>query len=251
MDETAPVTPTALQRLWGAGGPADRQARLGLSLERIVASGVELADEDGLGAVSMKRVAERLGFTTMSLYRYVASKDELLLMMHDACWRPPEGLDIAPDDLRAGLELWTREQRAIIARHPWLEQVRHIDRAGTPSQIMWMELGLRALAGTTLSAFEKTEVLLLLSGYIFSYARLAATAADGVQRGFFSTGEEAPAFAGLLRQLADPERYPALLAAVAGGAFTPDREFPDFEFDLQVLLDGVDALVARTAGAHG
>ena len=157
MEDTAPPTPTSLQRLWGAGGPADRQARLGLSLERIVASGVELADQDGLGAVSMKRVAERLGFTTMSLYRYVASKDELLLMMHDACWRPPDELDIAPGDWRAGLELWTREQAAIIARHPWLEQVRHIDRAGTPSQIMWMELGLRALTGTPLTEYRKVE----------------------------------------------------------------------------------------------
>jgi len=66
-----------------------------------------------------------------------------------------------------------------------------------------------------------------------------------VQRGFFQAGEQAPAFAGLLRQLADPDRFPALIAAVTGGAFTPDREFPDFEFDLRVQLDGVEALIAR------
>ncbi|HTX68585.1 MAG TPA: TetR/AcrR family transcriptional regulator [Thermoleophilia bacterium] len=238
-------TPSALERLWGATAGSERQARLGLSLERIVASGVELADRDGLGAVSMKRVAERLGFTTMSLYRYVASKDDLLLMMQDSCWRPPEGFDIAPDDWRAGLESWTGEQVRILRQHPWLEQVRHIERAGTPSQIMWMELGLRALSRTPLNAYQKVEVLLLLSGYTFTYARLSATAADGVQRGFFQAGEQAPAFAGLLRQLADPDRFPALIAAVTGGAFTPDREFPDFEFDLRVQLDGVEALIAR------
>jgi AcrR family transcriptional regulator len=241
-------TPSALDRLWGAAGAGERQARLGLSLERIVESGVELADQDGLGAVSMKRVAERLGFTTMSLYRYVSSKDELLLMMHDTCWRPAEGFSIAPDDWRAGLEMWTREQAAIMERHPWLEQVRHIERAGTPSQIMWMELGLRALAGTALGEYEKIEVLLVLSGFVFSSARHAATAADGVQRGFFDQGEEAPAFAGLLRQVADPDRFPALIGAVAGGAFTPDRPFPDFEFDLRLVLDGVEALILREAG---
>ncbi len=237
--------PTALDRLWSSTAGPERPARMGLSLERIVASGVELADADGLAAVSMKRVAERLGFTTMSLYRHVTSKDELLLLMQDACWRPPEGLEIAPDDWRAGLELWTREQVAIMAQHPWLEEVRHIERAGTPSQLLWMELGLGALARTPLAEGEKVEVLLLLSGYTFSFARLSATAADGVQRGYFDSGEEAPAFAGLLRQLAGPDRFPALLGAVDGGAFTPDRPFPDLAFDLRVLLDGVDALVRR------
>jgi len=242
-------TPSALQRLWSTAAGSERPARLGLSLERIVASGVELADQDGLGAVSMKRVAERLGFTTMSLYRYVASKDDLLLMMQDACWMPPDDLDITDSDWRAGLEAWTREQVGILGGHPWLEQVRHIDRAGTPSQIMWMELGLQALAQTALSEYQKVEVLLLLSGYTFSYARLSATAADGARRGYFDSGEQAPAFAGLLRELAGPDRFPALLGAVTGGAFTPDRDFPDFEFDLLVLLDGVAALITRTAGA--
>jgi AcrR family transcriptional regulator len=241
-------TPSALERLWGAADGGERRARLGLSLERIVASGVELADRDGLAAVSMKRVAEGLGFTTMSLYRYVAGKDDLLLMMQDACWRPPEGFDIEAGDWRAGLTSWTRGQVAILQSHPWLEQVRHIERAGTPSQLMWMELGLRALSATPLGESEKIEVLLLLSGYTFSYARLSATAADGVRRGFFDAGDEAPAFAGLLRQVADPTRFPALLGAVAGGAFTPDRPFPDLEFDLRLLLDGVEALVRMRAG---
>jgi len=241
--------PAALDRLWGAVAGTERPARVGLSLERIIESGVELADQDGLGAVSMKRVAERLGFTTMALYRHVAGKDELLLMMQDTCWRPPEGFDIAPGDWRDELESWTRGQIAILERHPWLEQVRHIERAGTPSQLMWMELGLRALSGTPLTEGDKVEVLLLLSGYTFSYARLSATAADGEQRGYFESGDGAPAFAGLLRQVAGPERFPALLGAVTGGAFAPERPFPDPAFDLRVLLDGVEALIARAAGA--
>jgi hypothetical protein len=74
--------PSGLERLWRRD-ESERKPRLGLSLERVLRSGVELADADGLAAVSMKRVAERLGFTTMSLYRYVASKDELLAVMFD------------------------------------------------------------------------------------------------------------------------------------------------------------------------
>lgn len=241
--------PTGLERLWTAGETPERRPRLGLTLERVVESGVELADRDGLGAVSMKRVAERLGFTTMSLYRYVSSKDDLLLLMHDTAWRPPPGLETPQDGWRGAVARWTREQYLIIRRHPWLEQVRHIDRAGTPSQITWMDLGLRAMAGTPLTERHKIELLLLLSGYVFAQARTAATAADGAQRGLFEPGHASEAFGELLLTVVDAERFPALLRSVEGGGFSDEDPFPDFDFGLELILDGIDCLMRRqTAG---
>ena len=174
--------PSGLEKLW-MRDQLERKPRLGLSLERIVESGIELADGDGLAAVSMKRVAESLGFTTMSLYRHVASKDELLLLMHDSAWRPPDGLDIPHGGWREDLAWWTREQYAIMERHPWLDEVRFIERAGTPSQIAWIDLGLRALGDVQLSEYQKVAVLLLLSGYVSSTARLALTSREGAKRG--------------------------------------------------------------------
>ncbi len=237
---------SGLERLWRRG-ELERTARVGLSLDRIVQAAIELADKDGLGAVSMKRVAEALGFTTMSLYRYVASKDELLLLMEDFCWRPEEGFAIRGDDWREGLARWTREQYAIIQRHPWLEQVRHIDRAGTPSQIMWMDLGLGAMAGTQLTEHDKIDLLLLLSGFVFAEARTATTAADGIQKGYFAPGHAAKAFAQLLLTLTDGERFPYLRRAAEGGGFSDEGPFPDFDFDLSILLDGIARLVERRA----
>ena len=135
----------------------------------------------------MKRVAERLGFTTMSLYRYVASKDELLLLMHDTVWRPPPGLDLPRDGWRGGLARWTREQYRDHAAPSVARPGPATSRGpARPSQIAWMDLGLRALDGTPLTEHHKMAVLLLLSGYVFAQARLAATAADGAQRGFFA-----------------------------------------------------------------
>ena len=77
---------------WGmeVAPPRDRSGEL--SHEAIVDAAVELADAGGLGAVTMAKVAEALGFTTMSLYRYVSSKDELILLMQDAVLREPEVL---------------------------------------------------------------------------------------------------------------------------------------------------------------
>jgi len=247
-DDMSDGPPSGLERLWRRED-FDRKPRLGLSLERVVASAIELADGEGLGAVSMKRVAERLGFTTMSLYRYVASKDDLLLLMHDSCWQPPPGLDIPLDGWRSSLERWTREQHAIMQCHPWLEQVRHIERAGTPSQLAWMDLGLRALAGTPLTEHQKTAILLVLSGYVSSQALQAGAVADGARQGLFQAGDSTAAFGQLLRELAVDERFPALYHAVEGGAFAPSDgdAFTDFGFGLDLLLDGIDRLIARQA----
>ena len=250
MSDTTQGPPSGLARLW-LRDEAEHKPRLGLSLDRVVQSGIEVADADGLAAVSMKRVAERLGFTTMSLYRYVASKDELLLLMHDTCWRPPAGLDEPLADWRSGLARWTREQHAVMRRHPWLDDVRLIERAGTPSQIAWIELGLRTLTDAPLSEHHKMAVLLLLSGYATMQVRFAGVAADAAREGDFAAEQATEAFGDLLRTFVDPEKYPALMRAVQGGAFAPvGRDtYAAFDFGLDLMLDGIDDLMKRQAPA--
>lgn len=238
--------PSGLERLWSRG-ELDRQPRLGLSLERIVESGVEIADAEGLSSVSMKRVAESLGFTTMSLYRYVTSKDDLLLLMHDTASMPAPDIEIPTDDWRAGLAVWTREQHVLVEAHPWLDEVRYIERAGTPSQLAWIELGLRTLADVPLTEFEKMALLLLFSGYVSNQARLAAASVHGSQEGAFASPEDATeAFGELLRTVIDPQRFPALMRAVQGGAFAPVEgpSYLPFELGLEILLDGVEHRIA-------
>jgi len=238
--------PSGLERLWRRD-ELDRKPRLGLSLDRVIQSGVEVADNDGLAALSMKRVAERLGYTTMSLYRYVSSKDELLLLMHDTVWQPPAGLDEPLDGWRAGLVRWTREQHEIMRRHPWLDDVRLVERVGTPSQIAWIELGLRALADAPLTEYQKMAVLLLLSGYATLQVRLAGAAHDAAREGDFAPDQATEAFGELLRTFVNPEQFPALVRAVQGGAFAPvGRDiYAAFDFGLDLMLDGVDSLIAR------
>jgi AcrR family transcriptional regulator len=238
---------TPLERLWASHAESRRKPKVGLSLEQIVAAAIELADEQGLGAVSMQRVAQRLGFTTMSLYRYVASKDELLLLMQDTAWQPLDGLDVSGDTWRNNLARWCLEQRLILQRHPWLEHVRHIERAGTPSQLAWIDLGLRGLAATPLGEHEKVAILLVLSGYVFSEALQDAAVADGVRAGLFEPGESTAAFGKLLQELNLGQQFPALYEAVAGGAFAPTGTdaFTDFDFGLGLILDGVECFIKR------
>ena len=244
--------PPGLQRLWEPAARDAREPRLGLSLERVVVAAIELADADGLGAVSMSRVAQRLGFTTMSLYRYVKSKDELLLLMHDTAWQPPATLDdVLVEGWRPALEHWCREMRAAMQRHPWLEQIRVGDRLGTPSQLAWLDRGLRALRDTGLPEHEKSLVLLLLNGHVFADARMLADMMDAARSSGIPLEVTAGGYGEMLRVLAVPERFPDLHRAVESGSFDPDQigrqSDPEvvFSFGLDRILDGVERLVSQ------
>src|SRR3954464_15210495 len=136
----------------------------GLNVDLVVEAAIALADERGLAAVTMARVAERCGFTTMSLYRHVASKDELVRRMLD------EALGTAPalesTDWRAGLGQWSRAMLALLDRHPWGIDVPITGILGTHAQLSWLDRALEALAGTGLHDGEKAEIALLLNGYV-------------------------------------------------------------------------------------
>jgi AcrR family transcriptional regulator len=241
----------AMARLWAPGGqPADdRAARGGLSVARIVETAIELADADGIDAVTMARIAKRLGFTTMSLYRHIESKDELLLLMMNTVLDPPAALYEPCDGWRAGLERWCWTMREGLRRHPWVERVPVGGLMGTPSQLAWMDRGLAPMAETALSHQERAEVLLLINGYVYWEARLNAD----LQRAEAS-GMGAAGFDALIGAVADAERYPAVHAAVAAGIFDDsdgDDRDGDFAFGLARVLDGVALLIEQRSSVAG
>src|SRR5262245_7490656 len=102
-DRTQDGLPASLEAAWGLRGRPARGPRPGLSLERIVGAAVRVAGAEGLAAVSMSRVAAELGTAPMSLYRYVAAKDELLGLMMDAAFSPAPAPPHDGEDWRAGM----------------------------------------------------------------------------------------------------------------------------------------------------
>ena len=234
---------TPLEAVWQA--TPEEGAREGLSLGRIVAAALALGDAEGLAAVSMSRVAKALGFTPMSLYRHVGSKEELLLHMQDrAVGPPPPGLDPPPgQDWRTGLELWAWHTVAAMRAHPWIVQTLSIlGPPATPNQLTWLEYGFRALAGTPLSEAEKLQVILMINAHTFGDLTFHdAEVAD-------SRGEGGGGYELLFSRYLDPARFPALIAAFTGGAFAAgddpqvDRD-EQFRFGLDRILDGVAQLI--------
>ena len=108
--------PASIEIAWGVRELSGRGPKRGLSLQQITEAAVKVASSDGLDAVSMSRVAAELGVATMSLYRYAATKDELLALMVDAVFQ--DHPVIAPRDRwRAALSRWAREHLAVLRRH--------------------------------------------------------------------------------------------------------------------------------------
>ncbi|RHA37096.1 TetR family transcriptional regulator [Cellulomonas rhizosphaerae] len=234
--------PRDLAVLWRAPAPGRRGPRPGLTVEQIADAGIALADTEGIAAVSMARLAESLGFTTMSLYRYVSSKDEVLALMSDrAGGRPPL---VGPEvgDWRARLEVLLGEQRPVIAAHPWLAHTTSVLHALGPNRLAWMEAMLAALDDTPLSPADRLAVTGTLAAHMLDEARVASAIA--ARRAELVDDDVAASPDELVLLLADEQTHPSLVAAARAGAFAApdDGALP---FGTRVILDGIEAMIAR------
>src|SRR5699024_9723831 len=110
--------PPLLARLWRLP-PAERRGRPArLTLDQVVTHAVGLADAGGLEAVTIPRVADAVGCSTMARYRHVSSKDELLVLMSDlAAGSPPD--DSGSGSWREGLRAWAESLYGDMSAHPW------------------------------------------------------------------------------------------------------------------------------------
>jgi AcrR family transcriptional regulator len=235
-----------IEAAWGIRQAATKGPRPGLTLERITGAAVKVASAEGLGAVSMSRVAAKLGVATMSLYRYVRSKNELLALMVDAVfWHAPD--TTSTPDWRAALALWAREHLAVLREYPWVVRIPLSGPPITPNLVRWFEAGLAALAGTGLRERQKVAVLLLVNGFVRNEMLLAADLAMAAEAsGAVLTGPAA--YGRLLAELIDQSQCPAISAVLSAGVFEEaDDSNPDaqFDFGLERMLDGVAVLVHK------
>jgi len=227
-DETGRV----VELLWGAPSRPTRGPRPSLSLAAIADATVRIADADGLGAVSMQRVADAFGVTKMALYRYVSSKAQLIAVAIEAAVGEPPVL--SGTGWRARIEQWAGLLRENWLRHPWLPQATVGDRVMGPREVAWIECPVAVLAEAGLTGREQMDAVLLLC----AHARNTLTApVSGTQpwtpgAGSGSLREQ------LARRAAD---YPAVLAATRSGR----SEDNGWRFGLELILNGLEARIGR------
>jgi AcrR family transcriptional regulator len=248
--------------LWGTGKPATRGPRPALRLERIVRKAITLADAGGLGAASIRRVAEALSIGTMSLYVYVPGKGELLELMVDRVVGE-QPLPSGDRGWRAGLEQYARDTWSLYGRHPWLLEVATSRTVLGPHVMARFDAALGVARRAGLRGKDAVAVVSLVDGYTRGAARVAVEATEA-PAGTGQTDDEwwterAPVLdqhlgaamaGGRLQNVAAVAAEGAFDQAEGGASHTLQRALDEFEFGLQRVLDGVEAFVNRPRPAR-
>lgn len=244
-ERTGTGLPPGVEMAWGLRERPGKGPARGLDVERIVTAAIAVADEEGLSAVSMSRVAKEVGVSTMALYRYVARKDDLLMLMEDAAsGTPPPGPPVE-DGWRAGIAHWTRAHRDVLRRHLWIVRIPISTPPLSPHGVEWMEQALGYLRGTGLHAGEQLAILMMLSGYVRSHVSLLADIDEATKAADSSWGDVERRYWTLLAGFTDPHRFPAITALLNSGdleemtAEGGADDDSDFEFSLTTMLDGI------------
>jgi AcrR family transcriptional regulator len=223
--------------LWALERGGKRGRRPSLSRDTLVRVAIELADTEGIAAVTMQRLAALVDSKAMSLYRYIPSKDVLLDLMWDAAMAAPPRL--GSGRWRSKLTRWAVANFERLEQHPWLIELVGSVRSVGPRWTSWLEVGLAAMASLPLNASEKLAVLTVIDGHLRSTARL--------RFGVKASPQWAADFGRMLQRSVADDVYPTLGAMVRRGEFdVPGMSMEQmFDFGLDRILDGIEAYSER------
>jgi AcrR family transcriptional regulator len=216
-------------------------------VEKIVHTAIELADTEGFASLSMPKIAKRLGFTANALYRYVRSKDELLVLLADTAWGPPPVLSSAKSwrDAATG---WIHALLKRYELHPWLLDLPVKGAPTTPNLLRWMEVIMDSMSASQLDNSDILGCVLLLDGYGRNMAGLIRDL-----RNSETPAVESAAVAGFLQPLLEEHGFTIMAEMMSGGQYTDEDGLSDddVEFGLTRILDGIEALIAERRGTTG
>jgi len=211
------------------GVPTETQRGTVTTREEVARAALELADRDGIDALSMRRLADTLGVGTMTLYGYFRSKSELLGGVVDAAVDDREDLP-TQGPWRGCLRDVVLTARRSMLRHPSLVETRMRQPVLRPEALRFAEATMTILTGAGMDREAAARTFRLLFTFLFGYAALSP--AGDVEQ----AGRSARAALSAL----PPDDYPALASAVdeAAGAMGGEETFA---FGLELILDGVAA----------
>lgn len=209
--------------------------RAPLNRDRVLRAAVELADEGGIGALTMQQIGRRLGVEAMSLYRHVRNKDDILDGIVD--------LVFAEIELPADRSSWQTvvrarsiSARAALRRHPWAITLMESRMAPGPANLRSHEDTLTVLLGSGCSATMATHAYNLVDSYVLGFALQEVNLPFGNAEELAAVGDE------LLTQV-PADQYPNLVrvgSELLASGFDYGNEF---EFGLDLILDGIERAV--------
>lgn len=217
----------------------------GLTREAIVAAAIEIADQEGIEAVSIRRIATRLEARPMSLYSHIEHKGELVDLMNDEAMGEAVLPGEVPEDWREALRQIAQRTRAAARAHPWLIATAFRRPLLGPQALRHIDQSLAAVSTLDLPFERKRAVLLSIDTYTLGYVRWEVLSPHSKPSPCPAGGDEMPSGeqidAYLAEQVASGE-YPHL-AAIASQDLTFGLKAESFEAGLEWLLAGIAAEV--------
>jgi AcrR family transcriptional regulator len=229
--------PATFDLLWAPERGVKRGRRPSLSRETLVRAAIELADTEGIAAVTMQRLAALVDSKAMSLYRYVPSKEVLLDLMWDTAFAGPPTL--GSGNWRSALTDWAVANFERLEQHHWMIELVGSARSVGPRWTSWLDAGLAAMVALPLNTSEKLAVLMVIDGHLRSSARL--------RFGVKADPQWAVDFGRMLRLSVADDSYATIGAMVRRGEFDiPGMSIEQmFDFGLDRILDGIEAYCQR------
>lgn len=234
----------SMELLWGLQERGKRGPKPRLTVDEIAHAAIRLADAEGLATLSMRRVAEAVGVSTMSLYTYVPSKAELIDVMLDRVLGETIDLGESGSGWREKLAAMARQDWERGKRHPWMLQVgTHRPPLG-PNLMAKHEATLTILNGLGLTDLEMDRAAILVLSYVQGAVRQAVEADQVRLHTGLSDQQWWVAQEPLLMEVLDPIRFPLSfrVGEAVGEAFDAVTDpVGNFEFGLERVLDGLEA----------
>lgn len=255
--------------LWDTQLRPSRGPKPALTREDAVQAAISIADKDGLAALTMQAVANRLGFTTMALYRYFPNKEALIDASVDAAMGTPPQRRGPREGWRNEVKRWAYAKQAMLCARPWLAELPFVAAPHGPNWLSWHEAFLETIRDTAFSPEDMMDVLSLVHGYVSGSSDTAISLARANSRGISAEEWAQAVGADLCRAINDP-RYPILssiLTSTSGGISEtsvlparggrPRTQRESFDFGLDRVLDGIEGyltstkLLAQSGGRDG
>lgn len=253
MERTGTGDPLrSLALLWRTEVKAGRS---GLTLDRIIAAAIAVANEIGVEAMSMRKIAEHLGVGVMTLYTHVPGKAELVDLMVDfangSVYTDETTLPHGPD-WRTAVEQIAEHNWQLLETHRWMLGVDSQRPPLGPGTIAKYDSELRPLVGIGLDDVEVDQVLTLVLGQVTHAARQMLGQIETATGSGRNDSEWWASSGPVLARLIDSKRFPyaARIGEAAGREFNaatdPQRAY---EFGLRTILDGVETLITGRCGS--
>ncbi|MDP1804428.1 MAG: TetR/AcrR family transcriptional regulator C-terminal domain-containing protein [Acidimicrobiales bacterium] len=219
------------------------EVRARLSRERVLAGAVAFADERGIESLTMRKLGEALSVEAMSLYNHVANKDELLDGMVDIVFSEV-GLPSGDVDWKTAMRRRAVSARQVLSRHRWAIGLMESRTSPGPATLRHHDAVIGCLRGAGFSVEMAAHAFSLLDSYVYGFALQEATLP-------FDTAEQTAEVAEMILSSLQPGEYPHLTELAVEHVLKPGYDYGnEFEFGLDLILDGLAGTISRNSGGE-